>query len=73
MSFNYCVTNTVAWMLLARAKSLELTLYCCYKDVVLEVMKAYIEKCSSAAGVLIEGYPRTTEQALKYDNVVSAA
>ena len=39
----------------------------------LEVMKAYIEKCSSAAGVLIEGYPRTTEQALKYDNVVSAA
>ena len=37
----------------------------------LEVMKAYIEKCSGAAGVLIEGYPRTTEQVQKYDNVVS--
>ena len=43
------------------------------KDVVLDVLKRNIEKCGNATGVLIEGFPRTREQAQQYNDLVSTS
>ena len=41
------------------------------QNVVLDLLKQNLEKCGSAAGVLIEGFPRTADQAQQYNDLVS--
>ncbi|KAK2184381.1 hypothetical protein NP493_268g03045 [Ridgeia piscesae] len=40
------------------------------ENVVLDLLKQNLEKCGSAAGVLIEGFPRTADQAQQYNDLV---
>lgn len=40
------------------------------ENVVLDLLKQNLEKCGSAAGVLIEGFPRTAEQTQQYNDLV---
>lgn len=39
-------------------------------DVVIEVLKAKLQKTSSAKGVILDGFPRTVEQARALDKIV---
>ena len=41
-------------------------------DVVVEVLKQHLSKISKGKGFILDGYPRTLDQAKKLDNITSS-